>query len=407
MKPVLAVALVGSLLAAVALIGLPQVAVVRPATPASLSSGDIEVESFLPRPAPRSGTVDVTRAVQLALDAAGGRRVLLPPFPLLVSPPKGRNACLTVRGGVTLVGRPGSLLITRTPAVQLLRVEDGEGVRIEDVALEGVGGVGARLGHGLVQLWRCTDVSISKVSVRHADADGIAISESENVRVEDCLVEGASKAGIYLSNCTAAVVRGNIVRDGIGHIAPNGLTVGTGILLLSNADLVCSSNVIAGGVGPGILCSSNENQRAPDGISIVGNRIRDCVNPLNPATSSGIQLANVQLEKRTHVLVASNSIRGCGQHGILVENHDGAVIQDNVIEDSWMSAITVGHASGVRVEGNTVIDGNRSGAGGQAAVYLHSTTSQCSVQSTSVIALQSPALAPVIDRAPLGANVIQ
>ncbi len=367
----------------------------------------VELATFLPRGVYTDGSVDYTARVQLALDNAANRTLVLPPFPVLVAPAAGRNWCLKVSDGTTIVGGPQAVLRTNTPAVQLLRIENAQGVRLEGFGVEGVGGIGRALGHGLVQLWRCKDVVLRDLRVFDADADGLAIAESENVRVTGCLVERASKAGIYLSNCTAAVVSGNVVRDTVGHVAPDGLLVGTGILLLSNADVTCNDNTIAVGVGPGILCGSNEQQRATDGVAIVGNRIRDCVNPTNGATSSGIQLANVQFERRTHVLVASNSIRGCGQHGILVDNHDGATISGNSIEDAWMSAIVIGHARAVHVVGNTILDANVAHANGQAGVYLHAHATGCVVSGNLVTALTQPALTPVLDKAVAGANSVQ
>ncbi|MCC7015005.1 MAG: right-handed parallel beta-helix repeat-containing protein [Planctomycetes bacterium] len=395
---VLACALALAVVGVVALPPASSVQVVPPGTP-------LDVASFLPAGASLTGNVDYTAHVQRALDAARGRTLLLPAFPILVNPPPGKTQCLLVNGPVRIVGTPGAELRTATPAVQLLRVQNAASVRLESFQVRGTGGIGRRLAHGLVQLWRCEDVLVRGVTVSDADADGLAIADSSDVRIESCTVVRGSKAGLYLSNCSGAVVAGNVVRDCVGHVASNGLTVGSGILLLSNVDLVCSSNVVVGGVGPGILCGSNDAQRATDGVLIANNRIRGCANVANPATSGGIQLANVQPEHRTHVVVAHNSIRSCGLNGIVVDNHDGAVIQGNVIEDSWMSAISVGHSIGVRIEDNTIVDGNESGASGQAAVYLQAHARGCVARGNLVVSLARPALTPLLDRAPPGTNL--
>jgi parallel beta-helix repeat protein len=401
-KPVLWVAF-----GVLAALGLAGVVTRRPAPAAVARRQVVELSRFLPKGFATDGSADATVFAQRAIDAAAGRTLVLPPFPLRVSPRPGVTHCLLVREGTRIVGGPGSELVTHHAAVQALRIEECEHVALEGFALRGAGGVGQHLAHGLLQVWRCEDVVLRGLSVRDADADAIAIADSGSVRVEGCLVERGSKAGIYLTNCTASVVDGNVVRDTVGHVAPGGQMVGAGILLLSNADLACTSNVVLGGVGAGILCGANDLQRAPEGIAIVGNRIRGVTNPTNPSTSSGIRLANGKPEKRTRVLVASNSISGCGQHGILVDNHDGATIAGNAIEDSWMSAIAVGHSRAVVVAGNTILDANVAGASGQAGVYLHPTTSECVVRDNVVRSLEIAPVEAVIDRAPAGANRIE
>jgi parallel beta-helix repeat protein len=105
--------------------------------------------------------------------------------------------------------------------------------------------------------------------------------------------------------------------------------------------------------------------------------------------------------------VASNSIARCGQHGILLDNHDGAAITGNTVEDAWLSAIAIGHAVGVHVAGNTIVDANVAHGNGQAGVYLHATTSGCVVRDNSVVALLQPSVPTAIDRGAPGANTVQ
>lgn len=374
------------------------------ATASSLPSSVVELTHYLPANPATDGSVDYTANVQRALDAANGRTLRLAPFPVLVSPLPRQKHCLFVNRPVHIVGGPKCELRTDVPAVQLLRIESTAGVLLDGFAVVGAGGIGRDLHHGLVQLWNCANVEVRGLRISDADADAIAIANSVDVRVLGCTIARASKAGIYVTACEDVVVDGNTVLDTVGHIAPGGQMVGAGILLLSNIDTVCSDNVVDRGVGAGIVCGSNGLQRAPDGVTILGNRVRAVSNPTNPATSGGIQLANSQLEKRTHVLVASNSIRDCGQHAILVENHDGAVVQGNSIVASAMSAIVVGHSRAVTVQGNTLLDINSELRNGQSGVYLHSHASGCVVTGNVQHALQGSLWPEVIDRAPAGVN---
>jgi len=367
----------------------------------------IELSQYLPENPAKDGSVDYTARVQAAIDAAEGGALRLPPFPVLVSPLPHKKQCLLVDRPIQILGGPTSELRTDVPAVQLLRVESTSGVLLDGFSVVGVGGVGYALGHGLVQVWNCSDVEVRGLRITDADADAIAIANTSNVRVLGCTVRRGSKAGIYITACDDVVVDGNVVLDTVGHVASGGQSCGAGILLLSNVDLVCSSNVVDRGVGVGIECGSNDRQRAPDGNSIVGNRVRGFSNPANPATSSGIHLANAQPEHDTHVLVASNSIRDCGAYSIFVENHDGAVVQGNTIRNSQMSSIVVGHSRAAVVVGNTFLDGNTARANGQACVYFHADTSDCIARDNVSLTLKGVAGPLVIDRAPVGANRVE
>jgi parallel beta-helix repeat protein len=367
----------------------------------------VEVARYLPRNAVVDGSVDYTGFVQKALDDALGRPLVLPPFPILVSPPAGRRHCLLATRSLHLIGGPQSELRTDAPAVQLLRIENTSGILLDGLRVNGSGGVGRDLHHGLIQITNCANVEVRSVRITDADADAIAVANSSDVRILGCTIQRGSKAGIYVTNCTDVVVDGNVVLDTVGHIAPGGQLVGAGILLLSNTDTVCSDNVVDRGVGVGIVCGSNDRQRAPDGVLITGNRVRAVSNPQNPATSGGIQLANSQVEKRTHVLVSGNSIRDCGQHAILVENHDGAVVQGNSIVASLTSAIVVGRSRGVIVEGNTLTDINSERRNGQAGVFLHPHAAGCVVRRNEMLDFVGAQWPAVIDRAQPGVNRVE
>ncbi len=374
---------------------------------AVLPGSELELVHFLPSRHVTDGSVDYTTHVQRALDAARGRTLRLAPFPVLVSPLPRTNYCLIVRESTHIIGGPACALRTDVPAVQLLRIESTSRILLDGFTVGGVGGVGRFLGHGLIQIWNCASVELRGVRVVDADADAIAIANSSDVRVLGCTIERGSKAGIYVTACNSVVVDGNVVRDTVGHYSPPAKRVGAGILLLSNVNTVCSNNVIERGVGVGIACGSNDRQREPDGVLITGNRVAGVQNPENPATSGGIVLANSQPDKRTHVVIASNSIRDCGQYAILIENHDGALVQGNAIRGSLASAIVVGHSRSVCVLDNVLTDINSERFNGQAGVYLHSHTSDCLVRGTVMIDFEQRGWPALIDRALPGVNRVE
>ena len=367
-------------------------------TPIASRGGVVELIDFLPRLPSLDGSVDYTSRVQAAIDAAAGRTLRLPPFPVLVSPPPGANHCLVVRASMAIVGNPSSSLREHTGAVQLLRCENVDGLQLEGFALSGNGGVGSALGHGTLQIWRCRNVALRSMRVYRTDADAIAVADSENICIESCVIEHASKAGIYLSNCLDASVSGNIVRDVTGHVAANGESVGTGILLLSDTNVVCANNVLDGGIGNGIMCGSNSDQGRPRGTTIAANRITGFHNTANPQGGSGIVLANLDPDHATNTLVEGNSVRDCGPYGILAENHDGAVLRDNTLFESALCGICVGHARDVVVQGNVIFNANRQRLTGQAGIYLHASTSGTQVRANTHVNSTSYAdAAPIVD----------
>lgn len=352
-------------------------AVVLPlSTPATKSvfgianPSEIEATSFLPAKLVRDGSVDYTAQMQAAINAAAGLTLRLPPFPVRVSRRPGKPYCLIVKQGLTIRGSQGSRLVESQGAVIVLYCEGTSGLSLADFTLQGKGGRGQALGHGILQITGGSDVRVEGVRIEDSDADGLAIANATNVRVTGCSVERISKAGIYLSSCTRAVVSENLVSNVLGHTTAQGAICGSGLQLSGNVDLVCSSNVVADGVGIGILCNSNWGQRAPSGCVIVSNRVRGFANPASPSISSGIRCDNSSPDTDTHLLVAQNSVEDCGAYGIYLEHHDGARVTQNSVSKSELSGILISTVQGALIDGNLVQDSAASGAGGQAGICL-------------------------------------
>lgn len=330
----------------------------------------VELVDFLPQGFVSDGSVDYTEAVQRAIDAAAGRSLVLPPFPLLVSAKPGTLWCVRISKPLELRGSPGSVLRETRGGVIVLYAEQVNGLRFEGFKLEGSGRDGVDLGHGLLQVAFCEDVLVQDVGVTGGDADGIAIAASKDVRILSCNVRDCSKAAIYVSACTNVLVQGNVTRDSGGHLVSGSGSVGSAIQLSSNQNLVCSGNVLLGGIGIGILCNALPNGPKPDGCVLTANRVLGFRNPTNVQVSGGIRCDNVGSERDTHTLVTSNSMRDCGVHAIYLERHDGAMIADNTVAESDWSGIVVSQADDVFMQGNTVINANTSLMPDQAPIHL-------------------------------------
>ena len=319
---------------------------------------------FLPDGYAIDGSVDYRAELQHAIEASVGATLELPDFPIRIGRAPGQVYGVRLLSGTHLVGQPTSLLFTEEFGLQLLRGEGVENLTVERVALRGPGGDGRGLGHGLLQITGGHDVSLRHLDVWSADCDGIALSQVERCRVESCIVIGASKAAIYLSACDGAIVQGNHVREFGGHVVPSGKRVGIGLQLSSCNDVVCSDNLVADGLGVGILCNANQGGAAPKGHLIANNRVRGVTNADYPAVSGGLRLANGSGDTRTDTLVTGNSIADCGRNGIHVEHHDGSLISRNLVTRSEREGILVGTIDGLQLTGNLVT------ASGAAAIHL-------------------------------------
>lgn len=332
----------------------------------------VDLLEYLPPDPAIDGSVDYTTEVQNAIDAAAGRTLVLPDFPILVSERPGTNWCLLITQPMSIVGSPSSVLLETQGATQILRATDVSHLRYVGFTLEGNGLQGDSLAHGLLQVHFGTNITIDGVTVRGSDADGIAVANARDVRVVNCRVFGASKAGIYLSDCKNGVVSNNVVTYFGGHRAPGNAVVGAGIQLSSNRNLVCAGNVISDGTGMGIFVNAGSGGPRPLGTTIEGNRIENVYNYANANVSSGIFLANSNADRATQTLVTSNSIRSCGRYGIYVERHAGASIVGNSITGTALSGILIGAAQDVRVEDNLVLNSNVSNLYGEAGIRLAS-----------------------------------
>ncbi|MCB9915618.1 MAG: right-handed parallel beta-helix repeat-containing protein [Planctomycetes bacterium] len=336
----------------------------------TVPAGEVYVADYLPSGYVTDGSVDYRAEVQRALDAAGNGTLRLPAVPLRVDAPTGQNWALIVRTGLKLVGSPGSVLVAGTPAVQVLRAENVEGLVLAGFTVRGKGGDGLGLAHGLVQVTGGRAVRVRDVTVLDSDADGIALSGLRDASVEGCVVLGASKSAIYLNACESGRVTGNLVRDFGGQQLFGGKVVGAGIQLSSCTDVVCSDNVVTDGVGIGLLCNALVGGAAPRGNVLASNRIARVDNVTTPDVSGGIRLANGAPDKSTLTLVEGNSIQRCGRFGLYVENHGASAVLDNLVTESTHCGLVVSTIDDLQVVGNVLLGNDTSHTGGQASIYL-------------------------------------
>jgi hypothetical protein len=326
----------------------------------------VHLIDFLPANHVRDGSVDYSAIVRQAFQDAAEGVLVLPPFPVRVSRAQGQNWCVRVDAATRVEGTPGSALIEVGGGVQLLRVQNVRGFTLTDVTLRGRAAHGQGLAHGLLQTFGGGDIHLERVRIDGCDADGIAVANAEGVVITACSVKHASKSAIYVNGSSRVRVIGNEVVASGGHRTNSGAVVGTGIQLSSNRDVICSQNVLQGGTGVGILVNALEGGAPPVGTLLTQNRVTDVSNPTNGNVSGGIRLANGSGDGRTQSLVTHNSLRGCGQHGIYVENHHGVLVTGNVVLESERAGLLVSSIVDAVVTANFV---QNSGVSGLADVH--------------------------------------
>jgi len=331
---------------------------------------NLRVVDFLPPGYVTDGSVDYRASLQRAFDAGAGKRLELPSFPLRVGRTPGQKYGLRIPSGLHLVGSPHSLLLTGETGLQLLRGEGIDDVTLEGFVLQGPGGSGQAMAHGLLQITVGANIRILRLVVRDGDADGIAISGVKRCWVGDCLLERCSKAGIYLVGCVDGLVVNNIIENFGGHIMSTGARVGAGIQLSSNTDLICRGNVVRSGTGVGVLCNATTGGEKPLRNVLADNIVFNVHNTGNPNVSGGMRLANGNPDRQTWTTVHGNRISHCGANGIYIENHGGSTVCGNSITHSGQAGILVSSIADLHLSDNLVRQSGQSGLGQQVDVLL-------------------------------------
>ncbi len=367
---------------------------------------------FLPASHVTDGSIDYTAHLQRAIDAAAGKTLVLPPFPIRILPQsqdeQNSGPGLVIRTPLCMQGTRQSVLQADQSGFCVLAVEHTEGVLLEGFSIAGATGGPCSMLTALIRVQDTSDIVLRDLRLADSSGPAVVLESSQGARVERCVIEGAAGAGISLSQCQSAWVEANLVRGMRGLIGKNGKQAGSAIELLGSKDVLCSRNLLEGGAGAGILINSANQSLAPARITLSMNMIRDFANPHNPLSSCGIQLLNGAQEHGTSVVVSANRIENCGVHGLWIDGHDGVVIQDNWIGSSEWSGIALARVHGALVVDNTVWNSNTAALAGQAGILLQEHSSGVMLRGNhcaNLAALGSaPAVPAWLDQSPPGHN---
>lgn len=157
------------------------------------------------------GRSDDTQAIQAAIDAA--QVILIPAGTYMIS------ASLRVPSGRRIVGQGIDTVLRKRSEDGLALIVNAQPQGDTAISIESLVVDGAREARAFVafrdgvHLTRCAGCRISNVVVRNCLNDGIIIEYGKDNRVEQCIVYGNAKDGIYLSGTAEGFVGANSARD--------------------------------------------------------------------------------------------------------------------------------------------------------------------------------------------------
>jgi uncharacterized secreted repeat protein (TIGR03808 family) len=295
-------------------------AVLRPALAAPLALRSVTEFGVKP-----GASVDQTRALQKALDAAGvsGETLYLPAGTY-------RTGALIAANCVRLVGARGDSRLVSTGADVLL--SGGDGLGLDGLAFEG-GGIDVKSGSG---------VRIRDCVVTGAPGNGIVLSGVSG-EVSGCTIARAGKAALFALDSKGLRIEGNRVEDA----ADNGLLVWRsapgpdGTLVTGNH--ITGIGMKSGGSGQ---YGNGINIFRAGNVIVANNRI------------SGCAYSAVRGNAASNLQVLGNNCSGMGEVAIFVEfGFEGAVVANNLVEDAAVGVCITNFREGGRlavVQGNLV-----------------------------------------------------
>ncbi len=306
-----------------------------------------------------TATSDAARvvAIQAALTAGAGKRVVFPPRAALSI-----NAALTVPSGTTVVGYDATLTQT-SEDTEILNIEDKSDVTIQELNLVGLGtdyaesdsrrGVGI-FGGGSgsrIRVLGNTFTNFAYAAVRFRSQSGIVVAQNTIVGPGSAVItstaQGRSYGVLLDADCDDAVVEGNSISE----------------------------------YAQGIMCQANN-------CRIIGNRIFDirgqhgiyagygienlviANNVFANTALIGIKVQAAELEDERNIAITGNVVQSPGSHGIAVVSglHPAGtfrcrsvVVVGNVVKDGAEDGINVDTTTGITIVGNTIDTVGRSG----------------------------------------------
>jgi uncharacterized secreted repeat protein (TIGR03808 family) len=323
------------LIAVSALTGaVPAVTLATPAGAAPISTFGIEATRLGVR---AGGGADQSAMLQSAIDQAAGAKV-----PLLLGPGDYRASGLKLPNGAQIIGvRGATRLLFAGVQGALISASGAANVTLAGLVLDG-GGKPLPENTALVHFAGC-----------------------DNLRIMDCEIANAGRAGLRLDSVQGAVTGNSI--DKSADVA---------LYSLDARGLTIANNTVRGAGNGGILI--HRSQKGDDGTLVLDNRIEDIRNVAGGSGQFGNAInvfragnvivrgnriaraafSAVRGNAASNIQIANNLATDCGEVAIYSEfGFEGAVISNNTVDGAALGICVVNFNEGGRlatVQGNLI-----------------------------------------------------
>jgi uncharacterized secreted repeat protein (TIGR03808 family) len=283
---------------------VPAVTLATPSQAAPMSMLGIDAVQLGVR---AGGTVELTAALQNAIDQAAGARV-----PLVLGPGDYRTGQLKLPTGAQIVGVRGATRLIFEGGASLISAHGADHVTLAGLTFEG------------------------KAKALPDERGLIQISWGGGIRIIDCEVLNSGGHGIVFDD-----IEGTISNSVIASAAQTGIVSrnGRGVSIGNNQVRACRGGIC-------ILRRS----KGEDGTQVADNRIEDIVRGVGIESGYGILVAQA-----ANVSVRGNRVRRVAGAGVMGRGASGLQITGNVVEEAGETAL---HAEsdfeGVVIANNTL-----------------------------------------------------
>jgi parallel beta-helix repeat protein len=236
----------------------------------------------------------------------------------------------------------GGFAATVFPVISGYNLEDA---RVENLAVDGNREANATKADGCrtagIFLYRGDNCLISRCLVRNYNGDGISFQQSNDVKVEDCVVENCGGLGLHPGSGSQRPLVRNCRATG------------------NDDDGLFFCWRVRGGIAEGNILENNKGRGISIGHKDSGNVVRS--NTITGNADGGVYWRNEAEPMAAHgVTFEGNTVRDNQGYGLFVDGAThGTIIRGNVVEDTGAGRQKVGirfgkRAGQVTLEGNTV-----------------------------------------------------
>ena len=220
------------------------------------------------------------------------------------------------------------------------------------------------------------NILIDSVILKDAWGDGVYVSDSSNVKIENCYIDGNRRQGISITYCDGFQISNNTIKNTSGTAPQSGIDLEPNSESLVKNGVICN-NTIINNAGDGIDVVDNyyASSKHIENITISDNIISEAVRIIFLSGVEGIIISNnhlfnstshiIALTRCNHCVIDSNTFKESGSANIYLEYSNSNIITNNEIlgqkTTSTNHSVSLSRSSGNLVKNNLITGSRRSG----------------------------------------------